>query len=126
MSALDVTIKLDELPIGKMGLTSFKEQTVTIAHDMGHNEILLGEAWPMIAHAQLPSPALLVLNKADAMTPRELSARRAALAKASGRPVFVASGVSREGVPEIVRALMTIVRDARAERAAATPTNVPA
>src|SRR6201995_3554365 len=35
-------------------------------------------------------PEILVLNKADAMSPRELSARRAALAKASGRPVFVA------------------------------------
>ncbi len=59
---------------------------------------------------------ILVLNKADAMTPRELSARRAALAKASGAPVFVASGVSGEGVPQILRSLMTIVHEGRAAR----------
>ena len=36
-------------------------------------------------------PELIGLNKADAMTPRETSARRAALAKASGRPVLLLS-----------------------------------
>jgi GTP-binding protein len=64
-------------------------------------------------------PEILVLNKADAMSPRELSARRAALAKASGVPVLVASGVSGQGVPEVLRTLMTIVHEARAVRTAA-------
>jgi GTP-binding protein len=63
-------------------------------------------------------PEILVLNKADAMSPRELSARRAALAKASGVPVFVASGATHQGVPEILRALMTIVHEARSKRTA--------
>ncbi len=54
-------------------------------------------------------PELIGLNKADAMTPREVSARRAALAKASGRPVMVLSGVSGQGVPEVLRALQTII-----------------
>ncbi|MBW4023344.1 MAG: GTPase ObgE [Proteobacteria bacterium] len=72
-------------------------------------------------------PEILVLNKSDAMSPRELSARRSALAKASGKPVFVASGVSREGVPEILRSLMTIVHEARKERSAALArTTIPA
>jgi GTP-binding protein len=62
-------------------------------------------------------PEILVLNKADAMSPRELSARRSALAKASGKEVLVASGVSGDGVPEILRKLMAIVHAARADRA---------
>lgn len=64
----------------------------------------------------LDKPEILVLNKSDAMTPRELSSRKSALAKASGRPVFVASGVSGEGLPEVLRALMGFVNEARAER----------
>src|SRR3954469_16736050 len=51
-------------------------------------------------------PELLVLNKADAMTAREASARRAALARASGQPVMLMSGVTGQGVDEVKRALM--------------------
>ncbi len=58
-------------------------------------------------------PEIIVLNKADAMTPREVAARRAALAKASGAPVMVASGVSGQGVPEVLRALQNRVNEAR-------------
>ncbi len=54
-------------------------------------------------------PELIGLNKSDAMTPRELSARRAALAKTSGRPVLVLSGVTGQGVPEVLRALQTMI-----------------
>jgi len=58
-------------------------------------------------------PELIGLNKADAMTQRQVSARRAALAKASGRPVMVLSGVSGQGVPEVLRALQTMVTAGR-------------
>jgi GTP-binding protein len=64
-------------------------------------------------------PELIGLNKADAMTPREASARRAALAKASGRPVMLLSGVTGQGVPEMLRALQTMITQAREERAVA-------
>ena len=43
-------------------------------------------------------PELLVLNKSDAMTPRETSARRAALARASGQEVTLLSGATGAGV----------------------------
>jgi GTP-binding protein len=56
---------------------------------------------------------IIVLNKADAMSPREISSRRAALAKASGVPVLVASGVSQAGIPEVLRVLQNIVTDSR-------------
>jgi GTP-binding protein len=59
-------------------------------------------------------PELLVLNKANAMTPREISSRRAALAKASGQEVHVMSGVSGQGVPEVLRALQNAITAQRA------------
>ncbi len=64
-------------------------------------------------------PEIVALNKADAMTARELSARRAALARACGHPVFVVSGVSGQGVPEVLRAIQAEVDRARADRARA-------
>lgn len=59
-------------------------------------------------------PELIGLNKADAMTPREASARRAALRKASGGEVMLLSGATGQGVPEVLRAL-SLVRDAAAD-----------
>jgi GTP-binding protein len=63
-------------------------------------------------------PELIGLNKCDAMTPREASSRRAALAKASGRPVMLMSGVTGQGVPEVLRALQDMVTARRQEQAA--------
>src|SRR5471030_3299241 len=63
-------------------------------------------------------PELIGLNKCDAMTPRETSARAAALRKASGRPVMLLSGVTGQGVPEVLRALQNIIHDARQKAAA--------
>lgn len=62
-------------------------------------------------------PEIVVLNKADAMTPRETSARRAALARACGGPVAVISGVAGTGVPELLARLNEVVAEKhRAER----------
>jgi GTPase len=58
-------------------------------------------------------PEVLALNKADAMTPRQTAARRAALARASGREVLVLSGVTHQGVPEVLAALWRAVVAAR-------------
>jgi GTP-binding protein len=63
-------------------------------------------------------PELIGLNKIDAMTPRETSARAAALHKASGRPVMLLSGVTGQGVPEVLRALQNMIHDARQKAAA--------
>ena len=61
----------------------------------------------------IDKPEIIVLNKADAMTPREISSRKAALAKASGTTVMVASGVSGQGIPEVLRALQNIITESR-------------
>ena len=58
-------------------------------------------------------PELIVLNKADAMTAREASARRSALARACGQEVALISGVSGQGVQEQLRRLMDTVQAAR-------------
>ncbi|MGA9867189.1 MAG: GTPase ObgE [Acetobacteraceae bacterium] len=63
-------------------------------------------------------PEVVALNKADAMTPREASARRAALQRATGRDVMLMSGVTGQGVPEMLRALQTAIGAARRARAA--------
>jgi GTP-binding protein len=63
-------------------------------------------------------PELIGLNKIDAMTSREASARAAALRKASGRPVMLLSGVTGQGVPEVLRALQNIIHDERRDVAA--------
>lgn len=63
-------------------------------------------------------PEIIGLNKVDSMTPRETSARAAALRKASGRPVMLLSGVTGEGVPDVLRALQTSITTERRDRAA--------
>jgi GTP-binding protein len=63
-------------------------------------------------------PEIIGLNKADAMTPREASARAAALRKASGRPVLLLAGATGQGVPELLRALQQRVTEQRRARAA--------
>ena len=58
-------------------------------------------------------PEILILNKSDAMSPRETSARRTALARASGQDVRLLSGVTGAGVPALLRRLMDASHEAR-------------
>ncbi|MBS0564293.1 MAG: GTPase ObgE [Proteobacteria bacterium] len=50
-------------------------------------------------------PRVTALNKIDALDAKTLGTRRRALEKAAGGPVFLMSGVSRQGIPEVLRAL---------------------
>ncbi len=54
-------------------------------------------------------PEIVVLNKSDAMAPRELASRRRALARACGHEVFVMSGVAGQGVQEVLWAIQAAV-----------------
>jgi GTP-binding protein len=54
-------------------------------------------------------PEIIALNKSDAMTAREASARRAALIRATGRPVLLLSAATHQGLPEALRALQTAI-----------------
>jgi GTPase len=50
-------------------------------------------------------PRITALNKIDALDAKTLGSRRRSLEKAAGGPVLVMSGVSKQGVPEVLRAL---------------------
>ncbi|MDA8248883.1 MAG: GTPase ObgE [Rhodospirillales bacterium] len=64
-------------------------------------------------HGLAEKPEVIGLNKADAMTPREISARRAALQRASGAPVVVLSAAARQGTDEAVAAIAKALAAAR-------------
>ena len=70
-------------------------------------------------------PELIGLNKTDAMSPREASARRTALVKASGRHVMLLSGATGQGVPEVLRALQSMIGAARQQQTIAKILPVP-
>ena len=59
-------------------------------------------------------PALLALNKVDAMTSHETATRLAALRRAAGTEVHLISGATGAGVPELLRALQGRIVQARA------------
>jgi GTP-binding protein len=58
-------------------------------------------------------PEILVLNKLDAMSPHEIAARRSALERASGQEVLLMSGVTGQGVPDMLRRLMAATHRVR-------------
>ncbi|MBY0407182.1 MAG: GTPase ObgE [Rickettsiales bacterium] len=60
-------------------------------------------------------PEIVALNKCDALTPEEIKAKSAALKKACKVKVWPISGVSGEGVQEVLREMMKIVAERRAE-----------
>ena len=62
-------------------------------------------------------PEIIGLNKIDAMTPREISSRRAALERASGAKVLLLSGAGRTGLDEVLRTLQNTVTAERREHA---------
>ena len=63
-------------------------------------------------------PEIVALNKADALDARQRASRRAALEAASGGKVALVSGVSGEGVADILRRIRRVVGAAGAEAAA--------
>ena len=64
-------------------------------------------------------PEILALTKADLVSPSGLAAKKRALEKASGQKVFVISAATRQGVDEVLDALLTLAgRDAAIAKAA--------
>jgi GTP-binding protein len=63
----------------------------------------------MYGHGLAEKPEILVLNKTDAIEKSALSRKRAALAKACGGEVLTMSGVSGDGVQDVLRALANAV-----------------
>ena len=67
-------------------------------------------------HGLADKPEVVALNKADAIAKTALARKRAALEKASGRKVFVISGVTGEGIDDVLRALAKEIVKRRAPK----------
>ena len=61
----------------------------------------------------LDRPELVCLNKADSLTEEVAEARRKQLAAAAGKPVHLTSGVSGQGLQEVLRAAYRTIAAAR-------------
>ena len=68
---------------------------------------------------------IVALNKIDAVTPEHLKDQKARLKRAAKKTPLLLSGVSREGVPEALRALVALIDEApvsaKAKRASESP-----
>ncbi|MFT6104483.1 MAG: GTP-binding protein [Paracoccaceae bacterium] len=63
-------------------------------------------------------PRVTALNKIDALDDEEVREKMAELKEACGGPVWALSGVSRSGVPEVLRALRRVIDKTKAAEAA--------
>jgi GTPase len=66
------------------------------------------------AHGLADKPEIVALNKSDAMTPDEIKRQLARLKRASKRTPLVVSAATGAGVPEVLRALVNMIGEARA------------
>jgi len=71
-------------------------------------------------HGLVDKPEIVALSKSDAMTPEAIKEQTARLKKAAKKTPLVLSSASREGVTEVLRALLKVIDGAREE---ADPTN---
>jgi GTP-binding protein len=100
------------------------ERTATLIHLVDGTQDDVAEAWRTVRH-ELESygdelggkTEFLVLSKVDALDAATRKAKAKALAKASGDKVRQVSGVSGEGVTELLRDAYALVRERKGEAA---------
>jgi GTPase len=73
-------------------------------------------------HDLVGKAEVVALNKADALTPEDLKQQLARLKRAAKKTPLVMSGVSGQGVPEMLRALRAVIAEAREAAEPVTPT----
>src|SRR5687767_6474794 len=64
-------------------------------------------------HGLTDKPEIVALSKADALTPEMLKQQLARLKRAANRTPLVLSSASGQGVPEVLRALLSVIDEAR-------------
>jgi GTPase len=89
----------------------------TEADVVGNYRAIRGEL-AAYGHGLAEKPEIIGLNKADAVAPDILARLRQKLKRASKRPVLVLSGATGKGVPETLIALLAVIKEARARKAA--------
>ena len=98
------------------------ERTAVLVHLVDGTQEDVAGAWRTVRHEieaygdeLADKPELLALNKADALSPEERSEKAAQLGETAGVVPFIISGVSGEGVTELLRAAYARVREQRGE-----------
>jgi GTP-binding protein len=98
------------------------ERSASLIHLIDGTQADIVEAWRIIRHeldaygeGLADKTELLALNKIDALSPEEREEKAAELEAASGKRPWLVSGVSGEGVPELLRAAWAEVRKTRGE-----------
>ena len=98
------------------------ERSASLIHLIDGTQADVVEAWRIIRHeldaygeGLADKTELLALNKIDALSEEEREEKAAALEAASGKRPWRVSGVSGEGVPELLRAAWAEVRKTRGE-----------
>jgi GTP-binding protein len=66
-------------------------------------------------HGLMEKPEIVVLTKADALTPDEIKTRSAKLKRAAKKTPLVMSSAARQGVDTVLRALMKMIVGADAD-----------
>jgi GTP-binding protein len=77
-------------------------------------------------HGLEEKPEIVALTKADALTPELLKQQKARLKRAAGQTPLVLSAHSGAGVPEALRALLTVIDQARAASGEPARSDAPA
>jgi len=102
------------------------ERTAVLVHLVDGTQDDVAGAWKTVRHelesygAELAGkPEIVALSKIDALDPATRKAKAAELKKAAKAPVRLVSGVSGEGVTELLREAFALVRARRAESAEA-------
>ena len=101
------------------------ERCAVLIHLVDGTQADIAEAYNQVRHeleaygeGLADKPEILVLNKADALSADERKAAAKALKKAAGKAPMIISGVSGEGVKELLRAALAQIRAPMAEEAA--------
>lgn len=85
------------------------------SEDVAHDYAVIDRELELYSETVHGKPRVVGLNKIDAISPEDLAERRAALEVASGGRVYLLSGVTGAGVPEVLRALMSEIDAQRRE-----------
>lgn len=72
-------------------------------------------------HGLADKPEIVALSKIDALDPDSLKKQADRLKRACGRKPMLVSAVAGEGVPDVLRSLLGVIDEARAEEAPVTP-----
>jgi GTP-binding protein len=95
------------------------ERTAVLIHLVDGTQDNIGEAWTTVRHELAAygedKSELVALNKIDALDPAARKAAAKALQKACGRKPYLVSGVSGEGVTDLLRAAWKEVQRRRME-----------